>query len=72
MVIQLRPIFFTLLFLLSFSFAQEMTQEEMAAVMQEEMACADEKPGKGTVVDSNSRTPLAGAKCLLSLMVMVN
>ena len=50
----MRPIFFTLLFFSSFAFGQEMTQEEMAAAMQEEMACADEKPGKGTVVDSNS------------------
>jgi len=52
----MRPIFFTLLFLSSFAFGQGMT---------EEMACADAKGGKGTVVDSNSSTPLAGAKVLI-------
>ena len=53
----MRPIFFTLLFLSSFAFGQKMTQEEserMEAAMQEEMACDDTKPGKGTVIDSNS------------------
>ena len=52
----MRPIFFILLFLSSFAFGQGMT---------EEMACADAKGGKGTVVDSNSSTPLAGAKVLI-------
>ena len=52
----MRSIFFTLLFLSSFAFGQGMT---------EEMACADAKGGKGTVVDSNSSTPLAGAKVLI-------
>ena len=69
MVIQMRPIFFTLLFLSSFAFGQEMTQEEserMEAAMQEEMACDDTKPGKGTVIDSNSGTPLGGAKVVLT------
>ena len=64
----MRPIIFTLLFLSSFAFGQEMTQEEserMEAAMQEEMACDDTKPGKGTVIDSNSGTPLAGAKVLI-------
>ena len=65
----MRPIFFTLLFLSSFAFGQEMTQEEserMEAAMQEEMACDDTKPGKGTVIDSNSGTPLGGAKVVLT------
>ena len=67
----MRPIFFTLLFLSSFAFGQEMTQQEeaekMAEVMAEEMACSDVVlPTNAIVVDANSGTPLVGAKIVFT------